>query len=63
MPQPRNRLVTREDEAVEFRLVPGQESEWAGPTYYPRSALWNALGVFPVGALLVLLLMMMGISI
>jgi hypothetical protein len=57
-----NRVVDRSDEPVEFRPVPGQEDEWASLSYVERSALWGGLGALPVGVVLVVLLVLMGLG-
>lgn len=48
------KLVPREAEPVEFRLLPGTEEEWASAVYVERSRLWDFLGVIPVLATVVL---------
>jgi len=54
-----NRLVPRNEEAVEFRPIPGREDPWP----VVRSRLWDYLGVFPLGAYLCACLVMIGVSI
>lgn len=55
-----NRRVSRSEEVVEFHPVPGYEDDWAGYSYIERSRLWDALGTLPIGALLVLGLLLLG---
>lgn len=57
---PVNRVVPPGSEPVEFRPLPGQEEDWAGSDYILRSQLWYWLGVYPIGAILVLILTFMG---
>jgi hypothetical protein len=59
---PANKSVLREDEPIEFRPVAGQEDEWASTSYVQRSALWEALGLMPVGFLFVIQLILIGLS-
>lgn len=55
-----NRPVGRHEEPVEFRPLPGQEADWAGADYLPREPIWLWLGVYPIGAAHVMLLLLMG---
>lgn len=54
------KLVPREEEPVEFVLLPGQEDEWAGAAEMELSPLWEWLGVYPLFGWIVLVLLMIG---
>jgi hypothetical protein len=57
-----NKYVSREREPIEFRPIAGGDEEWAGLHYVPRSRLWDWLGLYPVGAYLVLCLWLLGVA-
>lgn len=60
---PGNRSVPPGEERVEFRPLPGQETEWAEFQYVERSRLWYWAGVFPVSLALDFLLLLIGMVI
>lgn len=57
-----NRLVPLEEEPVEFRMMPGQEDEWAGTADMELSPLWDWLGAYPLYAFVVAMLALIGIA-
>lgn len=50
------RFVSREEEPVNFRPVPGLEQEWATFEDPRRSLLWLSLGILPVSLAISMLL-------
>jgi hypothetical protein len=57
-----NRLVPVEEEPVEFRMLPGQEDDWAGAADMDLSPLWNWLGIYPLYIFFVVMLVLIGIA-
>jgi hypothetical protein len=56
------KLVPREEEPVEFRMLPGQEDDWAGAADMELSPLWTWLGWCPVYLYVVAMLMLIGVA-
>ena len=52
--------MPRDQEPVEFKLIPGQEDEWAGEAEMELSPLWRWLGVYPLYGWVIATLILIG---